>query len=451
MNKSRKVVLILIIVFLVIVCSIIISLYNLNKKVNKNSTNNNTVNKLDNEYLQNTDTIYDDSMAQKIDIDKILKYETVSTDYITMNALTENYINLIANKDTTKLNALLAPSYKEKYNINSNNMFKILTVPQLTDYRQTYKLTINEMLNAQIDETIFVYIIDSKCRISGTDNIFSLRVMFEVDTANKTYIIYPYQYINDKGYNKLKSGDKIDFDKEEIISSEYNTFNYISYNDNEMANMYFNEYMELLMYYQDDAYNMLDSEYSNKRFGNSNTFKAWIKENSKTIFSSQVNKYAISYKNNHKVYICVDNYNNYYIFNEQDGIMRSKVTLDNYTILSDTDTQKYQQATEVNKAKYQVETLIQKINMKDYKSIYDKLDSTFRNNNFKTVDSLKEYIKNNFYDINSIDVKDIYEEENYNVFKCEITNLRNNDETKQLTVVVSIKEGMDYAMSFSFE
>ena len=109
MNKSRKVVLILIIVFFVIVCSIIISLYNLNKKVNKNSTNNNTVNKLDNEYLQNTDTIYDDSMAQKIDIDKILKYETVSTDYITMNALTENYINLIANKDTTKLNALLAP------------------------------------------------------------------------------------------------------------------------------------------------------------------------------------------------------------------------------------------------------------------------------------------------------------------------------------------------------
>ena len=32
-----------------------------------------------------------------------------------------------------------------------------------------------------------------------------------------------------------------------------------------------------------------------------------------------------------------------------------------------------------------------------------------------------------------------------------LTNLRNNDETKQLTVVVSIKEGMDYAMSFSFE
>ena len=131
--------------------------------------------------------------------------------------------------------------------------------------------------------------------------------------------------------------------------------------------------------------------------------------------------------------------------------MRSKVTLDNYTILSDTDTQKYQQATETDKARYQAETLIQKINMKDYKSIYDKLDSTFRNNNFKTVDSLKEYIKNNFYDINSIDVKDIYEEENYNVFKCEITNLRNNDETKQFTVVVSIKEGMDYAMSFSFE
>ena len=44
-----------------------------------------------------------------------------------------------------------------------------------------------------------------------------------------------------------------------------------------------------------------------------------------------------------------------------------------------------------------------------------------------------------------------HKEENYNVFKCEITNLRNNDETKQLTVVVSIKEGMDYAMSFSFE
>ena len=56
------------------------------------------------------------------------------------------------------------------------------------------------------------------------------------------------------------------------------------------------------------------------------------------------------------------------------------------------------------------------------------------------------------YDLNSIEIEDIdnktYE---YYVFNCKITNMRNNNESKNMTIIINQTEGTEFTMSFSFE
>ena len=90
------------------------------------------------------------------------------------------------------------------------------------------------------------------------------------------------------------------------------------------------------------------------------------------------------------------------------------------------------------------------INTKDYQAIYNSLNSTFKNNNYKNVSSLKSYIKKNFYNLNSIEIKE-YDDKTYDycIFKCKITNLENTNETKEVNIIINIGEGTDFEMSFS--
>lgn len=456
MDRKNKIVLSMIFVMIIIIISLCLILL-LNKGNVKNIISNDNAN----EEINANNTIIPDQMPKDGDysnipysdgIDNKLKYVNNRSDYFTMVSIVDNYIGLIENKNENKLISILAPDYINKYNITKNNIFQKLTIPEKDNDYQYYKYMVNDMTTVQLDNSISLYIVNGKCRIVGKNTIFSIKVMIEVDSVNKLYNLYPYQYIQDNKIDKIKIGESIaNYTKEEINNRTNNTFSYMKIEDNEIVNKYFENLKELLLYYGDDAYNKLDSEYKDKRFGNKNEFDDYLKNNKETIQLMQLSKYEIKSNNNYVDYKCVDRYNNTYILREQNGIMRYSLFLDDYTIISDSTQKEYNDATELNKSKYQVETLIQKINTKDYKSIYNNLDTTFRNNKFKTIEYFKEYVNNNFYYSNELNIIDIYQENNYNLFKCEITNLRNNNETKQLTVVVSIKDEMNYTMSFSFE
>ena len=92
------------------------------------------------------------------------------------------------------------------------------------------------------------------------------------------------------------------------------------------------------------------------------------------------------------------------------------------------------------------------VNTKDYYAIYNVLDATFRANNFSTVENLKQYMKNNLYEINSLEITDFDDETySYYVFYCTITNMQNNKESKNFTFIINQSEGTEFTMSFSIQ
>lgn len=460
MKEKKNIILILIVIFLIIIISLIVTLHTINNstKFNNIKDNNilestNNINIKDNiSYPTNTDTKYDETLSNKITIDNKLKYEDVATDYFTIKALTENYINLIGNKDKIRVMNILSKDYISRYNINNDNIFNNLVIPKLTNYNQYYKVNMSQILSAQVDDNIYVYIAKANCRIVGTDELFSVQVMFEVDTMNKIYNTYPTQYIKDNGYNDLSLGDTISYKPEEIIQNENNKFTNVTKSEEEIAKEYFNDYNELLLYYPDESYNRLNSEYSKKRFGSKENFKEYVKENARTLYLMQIDKYKIVSKDNYTDYVCSDKYNNIYVFRQQNGIMRYTVFLDNYTVMREEDIEYYNELDKFDKSKYNLTKIINMMNTKDYNALYNVLDSTFRNNNFKNIDTLKQYIKNNLYDLNSLEIED-YDDETYEyyVFNCKITNMRNTNESKNMLIIINQSEGTEFTISFSFE
>lgn len=459
MNKNQKVILILILFIILVIILLLGGMLILSKKNNNIDDDNKIItgnsiikNEIENTELENNIYYNDEWNKESNKINNKITYVTNRTDYFTIKALTENYINSIGNEEKEILLNILSPLYKSKYNINNNNVFDIITIPKLTDYKQYYKTTITEITTAEITNQISIYIVKGNCRIVGKDEKFTIQVMLEVDTVNNLYNVYPYQYIKDNNFDKLNVGNTINYEAQEIKENEYNKFNYVTKTDIEMAKEYFNNYNELLMYYQDEAYNMLNQEYSNKRFGSKESFQEYIKANAKTLYLMQIDKYKIVSNDNYTDYICSDKYENIYIFRQEEGIMKYTAFLDNYTVMIDEYAEKYNGLDKFDKAKYNLTKFINMVNTKDYNAIYNVLDTTFRTNNSKTRDDLKQFIQGNMYDLNSLSIIDVDDKTyEYYVFSCKITNMRNSNESKNMTVIINQTEGTDFTMSFSFE
>ena len=128
--------------------------------------------------------------------------------------------------------------------------------------------------------------------------------------------------------------------------------------------------------------------------------------------------------------------------------------MDNYTIKVDTYEEEYNKRNEVQKIQANVYIFLQMINTKDYRHAYELLDETFKNNNFDTLDKFKEYVNENFFDynLNTTSNVDISNEGNTYIYETVIrSGAGSAAETKNLTVIMQLKEGTDFVMSFSLE
>lgn len=456
-----------IIFFVIIIVILAVALFENIRPISKNKNNNMTQN-TEKDYIYNRvdlniDSNVSNSITEDIENDveypdegeyiiiNKLNYANTTLDFFTINSLYNNYINLISQKSKNVLKDILSPNYITEYNITDSNMFDALQVPSLDNTKQSYKTNITEMLTTQVNDNTYVYIVKGNCRIVGNNTIFPMQVMFWVDKLNKTYYAYPEQYLQDKGINQLKLGDPFSVELEEIKEQEYNKFKYIMKSDVEMANEYFNNYKELINYYPDQAFEKLNPEYMQKRFANKENFLKHLEENKKVLSFMKIEQYKVDSRGNYVDYICADKYDNLYIFRQEDGIMQYSVFLDNYTVPAQYYVEEYNKKSERAKIAYNLSKIMNMINTKDYNALYNSLDLTFRENNFKTVEDLKQYIKSNIYNLNAIEIKD-YEDSKYEYYvcKCDIINMENRDEKKSANIVIDQGEGMDFKMSFSF-
>lgn len=446
MNSWSKKFILILILIMIIITIIGIILYKL--KVNKSSNNTTSANTI--YYEEKNDDI--EMVEREEEINNKLKNVDDRTQYYTVKAIVSNYIEYIGFENGEKLKSALSPQYISKYQITDNNIFDKLTVPKTEGIKQYYVFRVNNILTAQLDNETDLYLVNGNCRISGQDTTFSINAMVLLNTAKKLYNIYPYQYVKDNKLDTLKVGDTLtNFKSEEITDRENNKYENINVTDREMANNYFNDFYELLNYYSDEAYDKLNTDYKNKRFSSKKEFNEYLTENGNLLYLTQINRYKVVSKDAYVDYICTDQYNNTYTFRQQGGIMQYSVFLDDYTIMSEEEEEKYKNLNKESKATYILSRVAIMINTKDYNKIYNSLDNTFKENNFSNVNDLKNYIKDNFYDINYIEIKDtINQNDEYVVYKCNVKNMQKQIESKNMMFAIKIMDE-GFTMSFGVE
>ncbi len=214
--------------------------------------------------------------------------------------------------------------------------------------------------------------------------------VISVDKNNNTFSITP---IDNNSYEDVK--DIPIAEGKTIEKNDNNSYSYRIMQDNEVAQKYFTYYKKLMEADATAAYELLDEEYRNKRFGGLEAFKAYMEKNQEEIEGYLAQEYELNQKKDKTEYICKDQYQHYYIF-EVEGVMQFSVKLDNYTIEEEEVKQEYQQAKETRKVEMNIDKWIIMLNHRDYKAAYEVLDEEFRANYFPSVEEFEDYMRTTF-------------------------------------------------------
>lgn len=337
---------------------------------------------------------------------------------------------------------LLSNEYINKNNITSDNVDKyvynfdkeVLFVP--IQVRKFYEKN-------QVNSFVIKGLIEDLEYTS----ISEVMLIVNVDTTNDTYsveIIKNYSTINSITPTKL---DKIEKNNNNTCS--FITFNHEKTTIEEITSLY----KKTALGYPELFYNSyLNTNYKNNRFKNLEDFKKYIENNKDIIKKINIKKYKkINNDNGSSTYILEDQYENIIIV-EYKSIVDYKVYLDKYTVELDIFKEEYNNSKDdESKLSIQLGKITQMLNNKDYNAIYNKLNETFRNNNFTNVPSLEEYLKNNIYNINSVVISDYEKNDDYYVCKATIINQENTNESKDINLIIKLIDSNNFEMSFSFE
>ena len=300
-----------------------------------------------------------------------------------------------------------------------------------------------EKMNYLQGQRIMTYSVYGK--INSEEKYYKVRV----DMENMTYEL---EEISDDIYENL-SQIKLEDDETEIPNKGDNSFEYEAVSNVDMCRKYLEDFKQKELNNPEEAYSMLDEDYRNERFPTFEEFQEYVNSCRDMIQYSSLSKYDVEIKDNYTEYILVDNYNNSYTIRTT-GIWDYTILLDNYTIKVDTYEEEYKKSSIDQKIQANVYIFLQMINTKDYSHAYELLDETFRNNNFDTLDKFKEYVNANFFDynLNTTSNVDINNEGSTYIYETKIRSGAGSvAETKNLTVIMQLKEGTDFVMSFSLE
>ena len=130
--------------------------------------------------------------------------------------------------------------------------------------------------------------------------------------------------------------------------------------------------------------------------------------------------------------------------------MNYTVQLDNYTIETEDFKTKYETASNETKISTNIDKLMQMINTKDYQTAYNLLDTTYKNNNFPTLNDYINYINNNFFNFNYYAITNISEQGPYYVVTvlCK-ENAAASAESRTKQIIIALGEGTNFTMSFA--
>ena len=388
-------------------------------------------------------------------------------DYYSVDLIARGYLYSIISQDNDMLYNTVNPESINELDINKENVISKLNkdINSKDTNIEHYRFIVEDMYFSESEGNIVTYFVYMKIINIASEDIIKTSLMVETDTMNNTYYILPFEYMNNKGYVNIEEGQEYTTDIEVIENNSYNEIQYENLNEYDIIVNLMDKVTNEMVYDTDNSYNMFDNEYKKLKFDTLDKYRKYVNNNMRYIISSSIEKYKINKYDDYTEYICIDQNGNYYIFNETSP-MKFTVKLDSYTIDILEFIEKYNSGNAQTKVAMNIEKVIQALNNKDYNYIYGKLDETFKQNNFDTINKFEEYMKNNFFEKNKIDSGVYSKEGDIHTYELkieekdgeaeEITNEEtdveldeNNTNSKGVTIIMKLLEDRNFVMSFS--
>lgn len=417
MKKVKKIIISLL-VLLIILSIILIILIKQNNNIDENLLPNNE--------LANT-KVYASNSVKENNIYTILAIDNVI----------QNVIDYAKESNKQALYNITETNYIKKNNISTDNV--------ITIYENIEKYYIQEMCAFETStmSEYYTYGFILKENNDKPENYY-----FKVckDSSNSTFSVSPLKIDE---YNKAKEGKINKTENESIKSNLYNKYNYNLYSGKDVAEKYINDFIFKMKYIPDVAFGTLDEEYRNKKFSNIDEFKSYIKNNSERFDDFIIRSYGREATENITNYE-VEDINNYYYKIKASSGMDYTIILDDYTVESNEYVQKYNSSSDSTKIATCINKFFKLINSKEYKSAYAYLDDTFKQKNFDTVGKFETYAKQNFFNNNTVTISSA--EKVGDIYSCKVqikSGVSVAAMSKDITVIIKLKENTDFVMSFS--
>lgn len=359
-----------------------------------------------------------------------------ATQYFTVSSCIQKYLDSVYKGEGIAVYNMLSKEFISANNvddINSLNVVDKLENPSLFEAKKM------NMIGGDFIETYSVYGL-----ISNRDNP-SLReeayFLVTLDVSNLTFSVTPKEVSKLEDIN-LETGET------EIKENDNNIFDYYRITKEELIRKYLANYKENVQYDVETAYNLINKEYSEKRFGSLDSFRTYTELNEQEIRGSLLDQYTIKEYDDYIQYICIDQNRNYYIINET-AVMQYDIILDTYTLDLPEFLTKYNQTNNQGKVALNIQKFVDSINAKDYNYAYSKLADGFKNTNFPSLESFENYIKGTLYNKNEVEYMMFSEEADLYTYKISIMNAEETSgKPMEKTIIMKLGEGTEFVLSF---
>ena len=353
-----------------------------------------------------------------------------------------NETEFVANQEYLQgeIYKLLSEEYIQANNITTENLTQYI---ELTDNANVIVPLEMKVLKKDI---IYKYIVHGIKQDVETEETEEVYIIVNLDNENKTFSIEP---INNTQINGIEDIE-ISNNNQKIENKGNNEFTDEKISNEYIAQEYVGAYRILALGAPEQAYELLEEEYRNNRYGSLEKYEEYVQKNREEISSLQCKQYLVNNETDYTEYVCLDQNKNYLIFKSV-GPMNFTLQLDTYTIPAENFIKEYDEGDDQNKVLLNIDKWVKMLNNRDYNAAYNVLDETFRNNNFGSEENFENTMRERLPLHYEVQYNEYTEENGTHVTTITLSDINGeSEETSQMSIIMQLKEDRNFVMSFSF-
>lgn len=446
MDSIKKLIIIISIIVIVLIIAILVIL-------NLNSSE-----------LGQTDDVIDNA-EESVDVEENNLLVQDNNTFYSIEKNLQNYYLYIKVQNKQAVYEMTSQIYIEEHSLTQENILE--QFPQIVDDNYEFKLK-----ELYLNDSNIYPIYYASGELLQNDQKEKYYFVIYVDQSTASLEIEP---ITEEQYiEKVQSEQQNE--ERKIERKQYNQLNQVTVTTEEIAKKYFQDYIYNAVHDVQMAYSSLNEEYQKAKYPTLQQYQQLLQTKQDELVSMDIysikqrddfatedeyiqyianlqqkglTQYSVTEYEDYTEYVGIDDYNNYYIF-QVTSPMQYKIILDTYTIDLPIFTERYANSTEEEKVTLNIQRVFEAINQQDYSYVYNKLDETFKQNNFSTLESFENYAKENFFMQNQVTIGKLEKQNDIYMYEITIRNaIEENSSEITKTIVMQLKEGTDFVMSFS--